>query len=246
MLGSIKPETGPPQITAIVSGASFLGDAVAPGELVVLFGAKLGPAELTGLQLDKSGRVTTSLAGTQVFVGGVAAPILYTSANQVAAMVPFGTTGSSVPVQVRYQNQSSDPVAMAVTAAAPSLVARDSSGGGLGAILNEDTVENSFDNPAEPGSVVVLYATGAGQTDPPGDDGKITSGLPYPKPLLPVQVFIDNLPADVLYAGAAPGIVQGVVQINARLPAGASSGAVTVIIQVGEAISPNTIMMVIK
>jgi len=145
-----------------------------------------------------------------------------------------------------YQDRVSDRFAVAVTPAAPAIFAADGTGGGQGAILNEDSNPNNWDNPANPGSVVALYATGGGQTDPPGEDGKITSDLPYPKPVLPVLVFIDNQPADVLYAGAAPGSVQGVLQINARIPVGVSGGGVTVTIQVGDTISPNTIMLVVR
>jgi uncharacterized protein (TIGR03437 family) len=239
-------ETGPPQITAVVNGASFLGDSVSPGELVVIFGANLGPTQLTNLQLDEAGRVTTLLSDTQVFFDDVAVPIVYTSSNQLAAMVPFATSGPNTQVRVMYQDQVSDRFSVAVTPAAPAVFASDGTGGGQGAILNEDSSPNSWDDPADPGSIVVLYATGAGQTDPPGEDGKITSDLPYPKPLLPVRVFIDNQPAEVLYAGAAPGLVQGVLQINARLPAGVAEGGVTVTIQVGDALSPNTIMLVVR
>ena len=176
----------------------------------------------------------------------MAAPLLYTSSNQLAALVPFGTSGPNVQVQVVYQDQVSDQFSMIVTPAAPAIFAADGTGGGLGAILNEDSSLNSWDNPAGPGSIVVLYATGGGQTDPPGEDGKIASDLPYPKPLLAVQVFIDNQPAEVVYAGAAPGLVQGVLQINARIPAGVSEGGVTVTIQVGDASSPSTIMLVVR
>ena len=49
----------------------------------------LGPASLTTAQLDASGNIATLLAGTRVLFDGVAAPIIYTSANQVSAVVPF-------------------------------------------------------------------------------------------------------------------------------------------------------------
>jgi uncharacterized protein (TIGR03437 family) len=240
------PDNGPPQITAVVNGASYLGDSVAPGEVVVIFGANLGPVDLTNLQLDATGRVTTLLSGTQIFFDNVAAPLLYTSATQLGAVVPFGTSGPIVQVQVMYQNQTSDRFSMPVTPASPAIFAADGTGGGQGAILNQDSTPNNWDNPADPGSIVSLYATGGGLTDPQGEDGKITSDLPYPKPLLPVHVFIDNQPAEVLYAGAAPGSVQGVLQINARIPPGVSEGGVTVTIQVGDTLSPNTIILVVR
>ena len=92
-----------------------------------------------------------------------------------------------------------------------------SSGGGQGAILNEDGTINSSLNPAAAGSIVVLYATGLGQTDPPGVDGSVyASALPLLRS--PVTVEAGGVAGDILYAGPAPGMVAGVMQINVRLP----------------------------
>jgi len=242
----IPPDAGPPQITAVVNGASFLGGSVAPSEVVVVFGAHLGPAHLTNLQLDEAGRVSTSLADTQIFFDGVAAPILNTVSNQVSAIVPFKTSGRNIQVQAMYQGQLTDPFSVAVKPAAPAIFSLDGTGGGEGAILNEDGSQNSWDNPADRGSIIVLSATGAGQTDPAGEDGKITSDLPYPKPILPVQVFIDGQSAKVVYAGGSPGLVHGMVQIKARVPTGSSEGEVTITIQVGDTLSPNTIKLIVR
>ncbi len=242
----IPPDAGPPQITTLVNGASFLGGSVAPGEVVVVFGAHLGPHDLTNMQLDEAGRVSTSLSGTQIFFDGVAAPIMYTASNQVSAIVPFKTARGNIRVRAMYQGQMSDPFSLTVRAAAPAIFSFDGTGGGTGAILNEDGNRNSWDSPADPGSVVAMSATGAGETDPAGEDGKITSDLPYPKPILPVQVFIDGQPADVVYAGGAAGLVHGVMQINARVPTSSSEGEVTVIVQVGNTLSPNTIKLIVR
>jgi uncharacterized protein (TIGR03437 family) len=243
---NIPPDEGPPQITAVVNAASYLGASVAPGELVTIFGARLGPPDVTNLQFDASGLVATELSGTQIFFDGVSAPVVYTSSNQVSAIVPFGTSGSDILVQTIYLGQISDSFPVAVTPAAPAIFSFDSSGGGAGAILNEDGSSNAEDNPADRGSIIALYATGAGQMDPAGQDGKVTSDAPYPKIFLPVQVFIDNQPAEVIYSGAAPGLLQGIVQINARVPMTASKGDVTITIQVGDAISPNTITLTLR
>ncbi len=65
-------------------------------------------------------------------------------------------------------------------------------------------------------------------------------------PQLPVKLFIDGQSADVLYAGAAPGQVQGVIQINARVPASASTGQVQLVLQVGTYTSPNTTSVILQ
>jgi uncharacterized protein (TIGR03437 family) len=92
---------------------------------------------------------------------------------------------------------------------------------------------NSAAKPADKGSVVVIYATGEGQTDPGGADGQLANGPAYPKPVKSVQVNIGGLPAEVLYAGAAPTLVAGVMQINVRIPADAQAGDNLVDVVVG-------------
>ena len=92
----------------------------------------------------------------------------------------------------------------------------------------------------------MLWATGLGQTNPQGKDGSIATASSLPAPTLPVTVLIDNQPTDVLYAGAAPGMPQGIFQINARVPASASNGEVHVVMQVGKYSSPNTVTIVVQ
>jgi len=82
---------------------------------------------------------------------------------------------------------------------------------------------NSQSNPAEPGSIVVVYGTGAGVTTPAGDDGALVpigplSALPRPAAALGIWVQgIRLTPGDILYAGAAPGLVNGLTQVNFRI-----------------------------
>ena len=77
----------PPLLAAssIVNAASYKGGAVAPGELITIFGVNYGPATLVGAQLDTKGLVSTNLSGTQVFFDGVPAPFIYALAGQVSA-----------------------------------------------------------------------------------------------------------------------------------------------------------------
>jgi uncharacterized protein (TIGR03437 family) len=121
-------------------------------------------------------------------------------------------------MQVDYQGLRSDILTLPVAATAPGLFSLDMRGRGPGAILNEDGFTlNSPSQPAPRGSLVVIYATGAGQTAPPGQDGLVPSTL-LPKPVLPVTVRIGGATAKVEYAGAAPYYVSGLLQITARVP----------------------------
>jgi uncharacterized protein (TIGR03437 family) len=233
--------------SGIVNGASYLPGAVAPGMLVSIFGTGLGPPEGASLELDISGLVKTQLRGSRVLFNGVPAPVIFSSANQVSVIAPYSIAdGATVSVVVECGGLGSAPVELAVAESAPALFTYDSSGSGQGAILNEDGSLNTPQNPAERGSIVVFYGTGEGQTEPAGQDGQITGEL-LPHPLRPVSVLIGGREASVLYAGGAPGLVAGVVQVNARIPDDLpESGAVPVTLQVGASASQPGVTLAVR
>jgi uncharacterized protein (TIGR03437 family) len=219
----------------VVDGASAQGGAVTPGKIVVLYGDRLGPTTLANTAVSSGGKLATSVGNTQVLFDGTPAPLLYSSAGQVAAIAPYALDGKT-GTQVRVVNGTlfSDSVALPVTPVGPSVFTMDLTGSGQGVILNEDVVTvNSTVKPADKGSIVVIYATGEGQTTPAGLDGQLANGPFYPKPIQKVTVNIGGIPAEVLYAGAAPTLVAGVMQINVRIPVNAPSGNVPVDIVVG-------------
>jgi uncharacterized protein (TIGR03437 family) len=205
---------------------------VVPGEVLTLFGTAMGPPQAATFQLDSQGRVPTTLAGTQVLFDGIPAPLLYVSANQVNAIVPYGDTGQSngltagktTTIQVAYQDLIGPcSILPNVVASAPGIFTADSSGLDQVAAFNaEDGSVNGPDHQAAPGSVVSFYMTGLGQTSPLLSDGAVATGIA--NATLPVTVTIGGQPAQVLYAGAAPGIVAGVFQINATVPSGLPNG----------------------
>jgi uncharacterized protein (TIGR03437 family) len=72
--------------------------------------------------------------------------------------------------------------------------------------------------------IIVLYATGCGSLT--------TDALPLCA--LPVLVTVNGEPAQVLYAGIAPGLVQGANQINFKLPSDITTGQVSIILTAGD------------
>jgi len=231
--GSVSVYSG-----GVVNAASYLGGSVAPGEMVTIFGSGTGPDTLAGLQLLSSGKLATTIAGVQVLFDGVPAPLIYVSSTQVSCVVPYEVSGkSSTTMQVVFQNQNSSGVILPVTAAAPGIFTADSSGSGGGAILNQDGSPNSPSNPAPAGSIIVVYATGEGQTTPTGADGQLGGSSP-PKPQQTVTATVSETPARALYAGGAYGLVAGVMQVNIQLPASVPTGdAVPLTLNVGGATS---------
>jgi uncharacterized protein (TIGR03437 family) len=244
ILGSASTSGGA-AISSVVNSGSYLEGPVSPGELVTIFGANLGPPTEAPGQLNGS-YVSDTVNATQVSFGGVMAPLLFASSGQINTIVPFGVSGTSVQVQVLYQGQATASTTVTVQPASPALFSTNGNGGGQGAILNQDGSINSQTNPAAPGSVVMLFATGAGLTTPASVDGLLTSA-PYPAPVLPVSVTIDGLPATVTYVGAAPGLVAGVLQINAVVPANAQAATYDqVIVTVGDYISPSAVTVTVQ
>jgi uncharacterized protein (TIGR03437 family) len=244
------PVTPGPEISAagVTNAATFLAGSVAPGEIITIFGSRLGPSTLATLQLTADRQyVTTSLAGTRVLFDNIPAPMIYTSAGQVSVVVPYRVSGrSSTTLQVEYNAKKSNSVSLGVRQCVPGIFTLDSSGKHQAAALNQDYSVNGPGRPAEKGSIVILYATGGGQTSPSGVDGKVL-GADLPALIAPVSVRMGGVEADVLYAGPAPGMVSGVIQINAKVPEGlASSGAVGVEIVVGNDRSPPGVTLSIE
>jgi uncharacterized protein (TIGR03437 family) len=236
------------QSLGIVNAASFRTGPVAPGEIVTIFGTNFGPAEITPIQFNAAGRAETMLAGTKLLFDGVPAPLIYVTRNQLSAVIPYDLPGSPFITwaQIEYQSFRSKPVFLEMTPASPAIFTANSSGRGQGAVLNQDFSVNSVANPARPGSVVIIYATGEGSTNPPSVDGALSSS-PAPKPILPVTVKIAGISAEVLYAGGAPGLISGVLQVNAKLPDNVIPGdGVPVSLTVGGATSPDGVTIAIR
>lgn len=213
--------------TGTVEAASY-AYALAPGALFAVFGRNVGPASLATAQLDAQGRFPTELAGTRVLVNGVPAPLFFATADQVNAIVPWSTdTGDPLAAQIIVERggESSDVGYVTVSPTAPGLFTADSSGDGQAAALNQDGSVNGPQNPAAPGEIVVFYGTGGGLATATPIDGAAADG---PAELLAdVEVRIGFQPAQVLYAGAAPGLVHGVIQLNVLLGADLPASATT-------------------
>lgn len=231
---------------SVVNGASFAGGPVAPGEIVTIFGSGVGPLQLAVATPGSNGRFATQLGAVRVRFNGIDAPILFARFDQVGVIVPYALDGTATAqVTVEIAGVASNAISVPVAAASPAIFSLDSTGRGPGAILNQDNSVNSASNPADRGALVVLFCTGEGQTNPPGADGKLATDI-YPKPKLPVSVTIGGQTAEVVYYGAAPTLVAGVMQINVRVPMGITPGAAPVNIAVGSVTSPSGVTVAIR
>jgi uncharacterized protein (TIGR03437 family) len=213
----LTPNPGP-SLMSVNNAASNLNDGyIAAGEVVVLYGSDLGPGELVSAQSDSSGFYPTQLAGASIQFNGIPAAMIYTSAKQAAAVVPFEITGANAQITVTYEGQTSSPILVPLAASAPGLFTLDPTGKGQALALNQNGSINAPSAPAPIGSVISLFATGAGQS--------------------PVAVTIGGTTVDRLqYVGGAPGKTAGLLQIDVPIPAAVTPGnAVPVVVRMGGA-----------
>ena len=243
----ISPPAVSPNIASVLNAASNQPTAVSPGLLVAIFGTSIGPAVPVNLRLTAAGTVDTFIGDTRVLFDGIAAPLVYVSSGQVNAIVPYAVTGRvTVAVQIEYLGVRSAPIQLRVVDSAPAIFTIPATGSGQGAILNQNGTVNNFSNPAAKGSVVVIYMTGEGQTNPGGADGTITGTAILKRPQLPVTVTVGGIPAAVQYAGAAPFIVSGVMQVNIQLPDNVPAGSIPVVVTVGSAASQANVTVAVQ
>ncbi|MBS1856043.1 MAG: endo-1,4-beta-xylanase [Acidobacteria bacterium] len=225
MAASFK--TAPPVIAAgaLTNAASYAADAVSPGEIAVLFGATWGPASL---QL-------APVSGLRLLFDGTPATLIYARVGQASVVVPFSVAGrSSTQLQYEYNGVASNAVAVPLRAAVPGIFTLDSSGHGPGAVLDSAYRVISRDNPARRGDVLQVFATGGGAL---AADSKLAA---------PVSATIGGVDCPVQYAGAAPGLIAGAVQVNLAVPAGVPSGEQPLSIAVGGAASQPGVTVVVQ
>jgi len=232
------------------AGVQVTGN-IAPYELVSFYGIGLGPAKPLGAQVV-NGTVTSSLGGVQVLFNNVAAPLLYVGPNQINAIVPASVFGQdTASVQIVTPNGTLTGPTLAVVPSEPEVFQAPATSltPGAAVALNEDGSLNSASSPAAAGSIVTVWATGAGGSNFSNNpDGFIATTLSAPS--LPVSVLAGNLNSgyyyggydslEVLYAGDAPGMVSGVIQVNFRLSAIGpypGEGQISYSLQVGAAVS---------
>ncbi len=229
---------GPPAVSStpalfsggVVNAFSGLGGAVAPGEIVSLYGAQLGPSEGLSLGVDAAtGRLPVSGAGIEVTFNGVAAPLYFVSAGQLNVQVPYELPDAAeAAVVVTVNGSASERATVPLAPTHPGIFPR---------IFNADGSVNSPESPASPGGIVVLFATGQGATSPPTPSGAFPTGTAFPEPAAPASLSIGGLAADLLFRGQAPGTA-GVMQLNVRIPVGlAPSNATPVVLAVGAGVS---------
>jgi uncharacterized protein (TIGR03437 family) len=195
----------PPEITGVVNAASSQSGAVAPNEIVSLYGKNLACAE-----------------GPQVLINDAPPTILASTGTQINFVLPAILAAPQAALRFRCGSASAGPQTLAVARYAPGIFMGQ---GTQVAAFNEGFVINGSGAPAARGSVLMLFGTGFGLLGATDESG-LQWLAAHP------AVTVGGLAAEVLFAGAAPGL-PGVTQINVRIPRAAPAGTVGVTVTLG-------------
>ena len=221
-----------PAVFAIANAAVLKADAgVTAGALATIFGVGLGPSNGIVAGPDAKGFYPTQLGGVKVqFVTRglppVDAPLLYVGPDQINFQVPWNALGNS-DVTITTPTATLAPIRIQ---SIESTGVFQRSGSPFAAALNQDLSINSSTNLARAGSIVALYSTGECGEDPLAPNGAIWNlGDQNPDGTQEIAIFTirDDRPVSIFYFGPAPGLINGVCQINVRLPDGAENPTLT-------------------
>jgi len=188
------------------------------------------------------------------------APIYYMAADQVNFQVPSNSPVGQNRIAVRVTS-TGELVAggsLLVAGVSPGLISINSTGAGQAAALNQDSTVNASSNPANQGSIIVLYGTGQGQVSPAVPDGtaaptgSLSNTVAVPtsdqrtcvnsQPSMCV-VFGASALGEVKFSGLAPGYI-GLWQINVQVPTGVTGNVPIRVITNG--VPSNTVTVAVR
>ncbi len=206
---------------SIVNAADNQPGALAPNALATIYGQNLAYGTQALSANDVQGGTLPTVfpnTGVHVIIGNIVANLIYVSPTQINFLVPPNLIPATVNLQVVVDSWAGPAIPIQLAAAAPGLFQLDAQN----AIATEaDGSLITPQTPAKPGDVIVLYATGLGQTAPPVVYSLIPNAAASIIAMASLTVSFDGVaidPSAILYAGVAPGF-GGLYQINLTLPA---------------------------
>jgi uncharacterized protein (TIGR03437 family) len=202
----------------IVNATHGYESVVSPLGLIRIQGNSIAGGRSLSPTLTTAGTLPANYDGLQVFIGEQFAPLLEIAADHITVVVSsLLPANGSTPVRVTQDGIVTAELDYPVQSSSPGIITTDGSGFGSAAALNQNGSVNSHDNPAAPGSVITVYLTGLGITNPQVQSGTVATA---PGSLQAgVQATLYTYAAEILYAGPAPSLLAGIYQMNIRVPA---------------------------
>ncbi len=229
---------------SIVNAATYCPEALAPNTLATLYGENLSytTRAITGGDV-RNGRLPTVLPGTGVWVlvNNTPAFIYYVSPKQVNFLIPGNLLPGRVKLQLVRDGVAGRAVEIRLRAAAPALFQLD---GATAIATRADGSLVTWDSPAQPGEMVILYATGLGETEPTTAPGSVPRVAARIRRLSEFRILLNGVVVEgkrIYYAGVTPGF-GGLYQVNFWLPE-QTPAAPEIRLALGDEISPPEIRL---
>jgi len=211
---------GPPRYTSasVVHGATFSSGPFAGNTFISIFGEDLAWSTRRVGQADiRANRLPTSLGGVQVLIGPVQAYLVFVSPTQINALVSSDLTPGDYSLRVLRDSWAGPAASVGVRDAAPGLFMLQN---GIPVLTRPDGSLVDQTNPARPGSIVTIWATGLGSTTPNPLPGELPRAAAMLTRLAEFEIWLSGIkvsPDHIFYAGVAPGFA-GLYQVNLLLP----------------------------
>ena len=205
---------------SIVNAATNLAGELAPNTIATIYGENLAYVTRAITPGDVSGGVMpTKLPGTgvQILIGNIPAHVFYVSPNQINLLIPCTLAPGRRQLQLMRDSHAGPSVEITLRRAAPALFQLDES---TAIASRADGSIVTWDAPARPGDIVVLYATGLGETALPLAPGQIVTAAALIQHPDELDVWLNGVPVGagrIFYAGLTPGFA-GLYQINLQRP----------------------------
>jgi uncharacterized protein (TIGR03437 family) len=244
-LGIAATAAAQPRITSIANNASYAraglqGSGIAQGSIFAVFGENLGPAALVQAGFP----LPTNLDGTAIRVTsgttGVNAFLIYTSARQLAAVLPSNTPIGNATATVTYNGQTSAVFSFNVVARAFGIFTINGAGSGPAVVTDTNFGVVTLTSAIPAGAAASLWGTGSGPVLFADNEAAPVQDL---KDQSAIEVFVGNRRANLRFAGRAPGFA-GLDQIVFDVPEGLTGCNVSVVVRVAGQISNFTTMAV--
>ena len=223
--------------------AGLPNSGIAQGSIFIVYGTGLGPSTLVA---DPNPFADDTVGGTYMEVSAsngqvVNIPMYYTSATQVAGLLPSNTPLGAGTITVFYNGVPSNSQPITVVENNLGIFTVTENGEGVGIVTYSDYSYVTSTKAANPGDTLIIWGTGLG----PVSNDLSTSDLGVNMPSIPLTVWLGGLQAPVTYQGRS-GCCFGEDQIVFTVPAGVPTGcAVPLMIQIGNTnqITSNTVMI---
>jgi uncharacterized protein (TIGR03437 family) len=222
----------------VVNAASFdKSEVLAPGSIVSVFGSGMTTSSTPAI--GSTIPLPTTLTGATITIGGIAAPLYYTSSGQINTQIPFELgTNAQTQVVLRTGGVFAAPETITIDAARPGIFVAS---GTQGVVVTPSNQLVDSTHPATAGDVVVVYCTGLGVANPP-----VATNQPSPVPAAVAAIqptaTIGGVSAPVQFAGMSPGLI-GLYQVNIQIPAGVAPGPTVPLVLTQSGVSSNLVTM---